>query len=245
MVPKLLATIIWISLVVGAVPADAAGVIHNLPEDRAWVRFGGEMGSLTEGQPSAPILITISSVGQATVLGEAYRWIEMRIEFFQEDGSKQPPYIMKGLFPAEQLKLGGDPMNGLLRAWGKTGDTAPMEVSDADRAEKFQMHERFLGLLGGPLEDVERLDKHVVDSALGKLECEGLVGHVRSAPHDGLDSHMIYELRLHKDAPFGVVAVKIKLELKSGEKVLAKGTFIDLKLTALGTDAKSELPGHE
>ena len=244
MVPKLLALSVWISFVVGAVPLDAAGVIHNLPEDRAWVRFEGEMGSLVDGQPSSRVLITISSVGQATVADEVYRWIEMRFESFEEDGSKKPAYIMKGLFPAEQLKLGGDPMKGVLRAWGKTGDAVPKKVPDADRAKKFHMHERFMGLLGGPLKDVEKLDKRVVDTAMGKLECGGLVGHVRTQ-HDKIDAHMIYELRLHEKAPFGVVSVKIKLELQSGGKVLAKGTFMNLKLIALGTDAKSELPGHE
>ena len=75
MVKKLLALSVWISFVVGPVPLEAAGVIHNLPEDGAWARFEGEMGSLVDGQPSAPVLITISSVGQATVSGEAYRWI--------------------------------------------------------------------------------------------------------------------------------------------------------------------------
>jgi hypothetical protein len=245
MIKKLLALSVWISFVSGPIPLDAAGVIHNLPDDGAWARFEGEMGSLVEGQPGSTVLITISSVGQATVANEAYRWIEMRLESFEEDGSEKPVYIMKGLFPAEQLKLGGDPMEGLLRAWGKTGDAVPLEVPDADRTKKFQMHERFLGLLGGPLKNLEKLDKRVVDSALDKLECDGLVGHVRSAPHDIRDSYMIYELRLHEKAPFGVVSFKINLELKSGGKVLAKGTFIDLKLIALGTYAKSELPGHE
>jgi len=242
MVSRLLALSVWISFVGGAVPLDAAGVIHNLPEDRAWVRFEGEMGSLADGQPSSPVLITISSVGQATVADEVYRWIEMQFELLQEDGSKKTVTITKGLFPEKQLKLGGDPVKGLLRAWMKTGDAAPMKVPEAE--QKFHTHERFMGLLGSPLKDVEKLDKRVVDSALGKLECDGLVGHVRTQ-HDKLDAHMIYELRLHETAPFGVVSVKIKLDIQSGGKVIAKGTFMNLKLIALGTDAKSELPGHE
>jgi hypothetical protein len=241
MVSKRLALSVWISFVVGAVPLDAAGVIHKLPEDRAWVRFEGEMGS-ADGQPSSPVRITISSVGQATVADDVYRWIEMRFEVFQEDGSTKPVTITKGLFPEKQLKLGGDPVKGLLRAWMKTGDAAPIKVPEAE--QKFHTHERFVGLLGGPLQDVEKLDKRVVDSALGKLECDGLVGHIRTQ-HDEIDFHLIYELRLHEKAPFGVVSVKIKLEMQRGGKTPATGTLMDLKLIALGTDAKSELPGHE
>jgi len=227
----------FISFVVGAVPLYAAGVIHELHEDRAWVRFEGEIAS-------SPVLITISSVGQATVADEVYRWIEMRFESFQEDGSKKSVTITKGLLPEKQLKLGGDPMKGVLRAWMKTGDAAPMKVPEAERAERFQMHERFMGLLFGPLENVEKLDKRVVDSALGKLECDGLVGHFRTQ-HDQIDFHLIYELRLHEKAPFGVVSAKTMFETQQGGEAPSTGTWMNVKLIALGTDAKSELPGHE
>ena len=105
MVSKRLALSVWILFVVGAAPLDAAGVICKLPEDRAWVRFEGELTS-PEGKPSSSAMVNISSVGQSTVGDEKYRWIEMRFEF-KEDSAKKPVTIVKGLFPKNSLSWAG------------------------------------------------------------------------------------------------------------------------------------------
>ena len=97
-------------------------------------------------------------------------------------------------------------------------------------------------LLPGPLKDVKKLEKKVIDGKLGKLECRGLTGATEFKRGDD-DASVIYETRLHEKAPFGVVSCSMEVEFeRDGQE---RGSLTEtLKLTDFGKTALTELPNH-
>ena len=86
-----------------------------------------------------------------------------------------------------------------------------------------------------PLKNVKKLNKAVVESGLGKLECEGVTGTLPKEFFSGPGLYSI-DIRLHEKAPFGFVSWQIRSRTEEMGEYTLKA-----KLMEIGKNAKSEL----
>ncbi len=209
--------------------AHADGLFYQLPKDGTWVRYKSELKTLSNGEERlfAAGTLTVSSVGTATENDEQCRWIEIASEFTVERKGKKDTIAetTKILVPEKYLTAGQDPSAHVLRAWRKRGKQAAAAIDLAgDGARDIKsMNE----ILRGPAEDGKPLEAAVIESKLGKLECEGFRGVERDTS---------YEVRLHEKASFGVVTYRHETNRGS------LGRAIEFTLADQGTDAKSLIP---
>jgi hypothetical protein len=201
--------------------ARADGLLYQLPDDGASAQF--ELRISNDKESPRIETVGMRSVGRT---GDA-RWLEFRLP--DEDSMK----ILKVLIPERVLKEGESPMEHVVRGWRKSGDDMPVALS---RVRDFWL----LILLAAPLSDIMKLENEEIDSPLGRLTCDGLIGRAHVSEDDGYEEDLTYQIRRHKDAPFGVVYCRIECQVSREGKKLDKVTY-ELKLTGVGKDAESEL----
>lgn len=217
--------------------AWAEGLLYQLPEDGAWVRFDMEMTGQRNGMTqSMSGSVKIASVGGAQENGEDCRWIEVQFTVERED--REVTTMAKLLIPEKHLKKGETPLEHVVRAWQKQGDQEARELD-----EPQSPNTPLPALLSGPLADAEELEKQVVESKLGKLECAGVRGRLNVA-NDQMTVKVKQESRLHEKAPFGVVTCNMEFEIERDGTVQQSGT-LRLKLAEVGSGAESALPGYQ
>ena len=86
----------------------------------------------------------------------------------------------------------------------------------------------------------------MVESKLGKLECEGLTGYtMQNFRFSGreIETQHTFHIRLHKKAPFGVVSARVNRETTRDGQPFTTATRT-YTLTEFGEGAQSELPDH-
>lgn len=213
--------------------AYAEGLLYQLPEDGSWVQFNVEYTFRSEGaEQSGQQLLRMASVGKAFEASEECRWIEFEIRA-KENGTERV-WIRKLLIPVRYLKQGENPTLHVVRGWARQ-DQAPVEPA-------VPVHGRWPAFLAGPLHDEERLERQVVDTKLGLLECEGVRGWIEFN-EGNLRTKVSFETLLHQTAPFGVVASRMVFEMRgegSPYTIEARATLADF-----GTGARSLLPGFD
>jgi hypothetical protein len=215
--------------------ALADGLLYQLPEDRSWVRYDAEVNHLRDGmQQSERAVLTMASVGKSMEGAEPCRWIEVRIQM--SDAGAEPRIVAKALIPEKYLKKGEDSLNQLVRGWikNKEQEVVKLETSNFGPLRAF---------LAGPLQDEKKLEKEVIDSKLGKLECEGVAGTVPITEGDR-EGKFTFNTRLNPKAPFGVVSSRIEFEFKRDGQVVESGSAV-FTLADSGSDAESALPGYQ
>jgi hypothetical protein len=217
--------------------ARADGLFYQLPEDRSWVRYEVELTQERGGmQQSSRATLTMASVGQTTEGADRCRWIEVKLQIMNPEGGEHT-VIAKALIPEKYLKKGENSLDQMVRGWLKQkGDQDPvkLEVSNFGPLRAF---------LAGPLQDEKKLDKEVVDSALGKLECEAVAGTAPVIEGDR-EGKFTFNNRLHPKAPFGLVSSRLEFEFKRDGQVVESGNAV-FKIVEFGKDAESALPGYQ
>jgi hypothetical protein len=214
-----------LAFVAAASLAQADGLLYQLPDDGASVQF--ELRITNDKENPRVETVDMRSVGRA---GDA-RWLEFKLP--EEESTK----TLKVLIPERVLKEGESPMEHVVRAWSKSGDDLPVALS---RVRDFWL----LIFLAGPLSDITKLESEEIDSPLGRLKCEGLTGRAHVREDDGYEEDLTYQIRRHKDAPFGVVSCRIECRVSRAGEKLDKVTY-ELKLTGVGKGAESELRGYQ
>ena len=235
---RILTAVILLSVVAGTAQAD--GLLYQLPKDGSWVAFDFEENAeRMNTKINRKGTLYVSSTGQTTEGDEVCRWIEIKRED-ERNGVVEPTVITKVLIPEKYLKKGENPLEHLVRGWVKFGDRDPIEL---DQSNFYGPRLRYW--LAGPPEDVEKLNKKVVESKLGKLECEGLTGSTvfTWGRQDELETQLTLHVRLHKKALFGVVSTRMDTETTVNGQPFRNST-ITLKLSDFGEDADSQLPDH-
>ena len=107
---------------------------------------------------------------------------------------------------------------------------------DLKGPQKGSLTSNFPGMfLHKPFDNPQKLEKTLVESKLGKTECEGV-----KAMETVRGMKITYEIRLHDKAPFGVVTHHSIVEIKQNEGTAVLST--KLTLSDFGTDAQSALP---
>jgi hypothetical protein len=205
--------------------ARADGLLYQLPADGAWAEF--ELKITNDKENPRNEKVVMRSVGRT---GND-RWLEFKLP--DEDSTQ----ILKVLFPERVLKEGESPMEHVVRGWRKSGGDVPVALS---RVRDFWL----LVFLAGPLSDVKKLDAEEMDTPFGKVRCEGLTGRAHVREDDGYEEDLIYRIRQHRDAPFGVVWCRIECQVRRDGKHLDRVTY-ELKLIAAGTNAQSELREYQ
>ncbi len=233
------ATCLVVVLALAANTAHADGLFFKLPKDGTWATYQFDSSGVQGGQDPAngdrP-----RGVGRA---GQG-RWTDLSLDrtgcrrstcggegTATSQGSAQIPD------PRKVPHAGRDPQDHVLRAWRKLGDGKPQTTEEPNP------------ILAGPAKDAKHLDKLAVESKLGKLACEGVVGSIEIQAPDATKFRCLMKIRLHPDAPFGLVtshwAVTFMLTDKSkeGARATEVGTMeMDLKLVDFGDKAVSEMP---
>jgi hypothetical protein len=215
--------------------ARADGLFYQLPEDRTWARYEIDLSQDRGGaQQSARATLTMSSVGQSIEGADPCRWIEVKLQV--TDQGEEHTIVAKVLIPEKYLKKGESPLEQMVRGWmkGKGDEVVRLDASNFGPLRAF---------LAGPLEDEKKLDKEVVDSPLGALECEGLSGTARFREGER-EAKFTFHSRLHSKAPFGLVSSQIAFEFQRDGQLVESGNAV-LKLVDTGKDAESALPGYQ
>jgi hypothetical protein len=214
--------------------ARADGLIQQLPEDGAQIRYDVDLTMSAGGQEKTTKgSLTVSSVGQATVDNEKCRWIETKVQMEDRDHA----LIVKMLVPEKDLGKGKSALEHVVRMWGKNGNSEATEVKDFNSP---QVHGLRMFFPGAAKKSVE-LDKIEIDGKLGKLQCAGVSGDYELETGNDTTVSVNFENRLHEKAPFGLVTALWKFEARKNGQAVASGTF-KLTLADTSTTALSELP---
>ena len=143
-------------------------MIYRLPPDGAWVRYrcsaegrgevsippGVEIPTDVNASADMPLtmygVLTLSSVGQAVVAGEACRWIEVKTHV-EINGSQRDPWangvvgegakrrmVVKLLIPERKLVAGSDPLSHVRKLYFKVGDRKP-ELVDDEKGKQYEI----------------------------------------------------------------------------------------------------------
>ena len=223
--------------------ARADGLIYQLPKDGAWVTFQSTEVMINGKDVSGnEILLTISSVGEATVDDEKCRWIE--IKYLAPNEEPHDPIIYKLLIPEKHLGKGKAAAEHVIRGWGHYGRKGTHELKNAMEVRQGIMafNQSVLDFLSGPPKDAKDLPKVEVDCKLGRLSCAGVSGAYK-LDLGGVAADVSFENRLHDKARFGVVTSAWKTKSKFAD--IAGDVVVSYKLTGAGGNAVSELPDKE
>jgi hypothetical protein len=218
---------------VGSARAD--GLLYQLPEDGSWVRFEAPYSFKVDGmeEPGRGTgTLTMASVGKAVESSEPCRWIEFKVCL--KDVGPEQILIRKLLIPEKYLRKGENPTEHVVRGWAKFNDDA------VERA--VPVHGRWPAYLAGPLQDEKKLDKRLVETKLGALQCDGVTGWIQYREGD-VHMKVTFEARLHETAPFGVISCRMQFEMNREGQVL-QTVDATAKLVDFGKDAKTALPDH-
>ena len=224
----------------------AEGLLYQLPEDGSWAKFDlvGKAVEPDGKETSLSGTLTLSSVGTVDVEGQKCRWIELAVEASRND--QMFTDVEKLLIPEKYLVKGEDPLSHVLKAWHKhsmIAGGAPQELQDVQNpdspAGKQMRGTKLRPFLHGPFEMHRLLPKALVESKLGSRECLGVSAEEKI--EGGVTANSKYVIRLHKDAPFGVVTWDAEMNLERDGMALAKMTTT-ATLSDFGKDAKSVIP---
>jgi len=251
-----------------ALPAQAQGLIWNLPEDGTWVRYEGSYRQVeaqpgsTEGNLEMEWIrhLTIKSVGreEADWNGAATmcRWIEIKVETGRvREGvistGSVGERIYKVLVP-EQAIIGslkdeeGIPVTYLpiAKGWRKTNDRdpAPREITSGTLQvyPVISLLRHYKTMEAAPSQESVQVGQQDVlaTKMTGSLELESRTERV------------VHESTLYRSdaVPFGLArwTVKVTQEEKGGvqersEFQFVAETSVEMKAQEIGTDARSEL----
>jgi hypothetical protein len=229
-------------------PVAGEGLLFQLPADGTSVSFDVEMTGMivqTNKKMLAKGVVTMASVGKETRDGEPCRWIELKAKISQTEPEMQEvDQVVKVLIPEKHAKAGAAPYDHIVKVWRQgtatlKGGKVFEEKLKAVDPKKPGRDTQMLILLVGPYKDAKKLSKQEVDSGLGKLECDGLSG--TNTFEIGPETHTVqFENRLHAKAPFGVVALTMKMQAERDGK-LTHSAIMTMRLSKVGSGAKSEL----
>jgi hypothetical protein len=219
---------------------QADGLIYRLPEDGTSVRYALELKLGREGmEKSAGGYLAVSSVGKETVNNEPCRWIEFKM-LFDIDG-KERIIVAKMLIPEKALKRGENAAAFMVRGWVSERGTpeAAKELKDLQNARAGPLP----AFLAGPAADAKKLPAEVLETKLGKLECEGVAGsHTFDQGQEKVEYK--HHTRLHDKAPFGVVQTRMEFKVERNGMAAESGVM-SLQVLEVTQGAKSELPDHK
>jgi hypothetical protein len=211
-----------------ALPAAAAeptrpAALYALPDNGTWVEFdwtaAGPDGKEVKGT------LRLSAVGDATIDGTLYRWVEIRKEH-KAGGETKREYrkiqlAVKAFAAAPTLR---DHVRTVI---GQDGTAAPARFSPA-RARSFL--EMDFGTDAAALKEVQAREK--VTAPLGKYEAR----HVR-ARAEGAGRTLEYDGWLTADVPFGCA----RFEVREGKGAAAGKSVFTATAARSGKDAKAEV----
>jgi hypothetical protein len=225
---------LFLSLSAGLAQAD--GLLYQLPKDGAWVSYDFNATAKAEGhEMKVKGALCMASVGQVTEADQPCRWIEIQVDMSFDEGDRQhkKSEVYKLLIPEKYLAKGESPLEHVIRAWFKRGESETKKMENLDDADASPLPI----VLAGPWKDAKTLDKAEVDCKLGKLLCEGVQSSREfKLRREGVLKCM-QEVRLHPDAPFGVVGGRWVIDAPR-----APNMEWTLKLKDVGEKAESKIP---
>lgn len=225
-----------------AVRAD--GLVLKLPEDGTWAVYKAE-GYKQRGDKSKENVsgwLRISSVGKATEAGEPCRWIEIENSYKTDAGDRR--WTEKLLIPEKFLTAGEAPAEHIVRGWFQfdplpaEGKPAPLSLLEGKPHSRGSAY-----YLCGPSADAIDLPPAPVACKLGEPRCAGLQGSQLVKLQNGAqtaEANCTFEVRLHDDAPFGVVLFQHVVAGPDGREAMMKLTLDDF-----GPTARSRLPTRQ
>ena len=197
----------------------------------------------TRAEVVASGTVRVAIIATRKVDEDNCRWIEIATKG-KRNGAEFSD-VQKLLVSELSLGRNENPLAKVAKSWHRSSTIAdntilgPMDL-DGDSAKYFFSTLR--QYLHGPFDKPESLAKARITSKLGERECAGITA---SEHTDDLTrrtaSDSKYTLRLHKDAPFGVVTWEHDVTATAGDQVLSTMTTT-LKLSDFGKGAKSEMP---
>lgn len=215
---------------------QADGLLYQLPDDGAWVKYemkvsfnrGGQLRDMTGN-------LRMSSVGTSKEKDVDCRWIEVRMTMKNNDAERV--IVCKVLCPESELKEGGNPLEKRVRGWIQMNPDSDAIELDDDNVGPMVM------FLAKTLSDREDVDPVEIDSKLGKASCPGVKGTLKWK-EGSRDNEGTVLTRRHPKAPFGVVSSQMTVTVSQDgdEKQSGKMNF---KLSDFGFDAKSDLPDKQ
>jgi hypothetical protein len=211
------------------------GLVYQLRADGSFAVYKFEL--VSDKKEKIGGSLKLSSVGQTTVEGDACRWLEFRLAEIGKDNKRF--LLVKVLIAEKRLRKGETPIDHVLKAW--RGDENGK--SDPIRDVKTSLPNSITAFLRGPLIQEKKTPAAPIESALGKLDCEGITGLIREKQEEET-FEIIVENRLHKKAPFGVVSSRMQMTAKKGNESLGSAVMT-LNLKEFGTGAKSEMPDRK
>jgi hypothetical protein len=225
-------------LLVALTPASGDGLVYRLPPDGVGAVYEYESVYEYRGKKGkASGTLTVSSVGTRVVEKVPCRWIEVHL---LARGDENPGRLVyKVLIPEKALQGQQRPFDHILQCWYAQRDGDPRELNKHPKDDRWGPLPVYLS---GPLENAQPLDKAVVDSALGKLECTGLKGTI-TVDQETRKGRITVSNRFHDQAPFGLVASRMEFDLQRRQEAL-KGVET-LKLIEVRKNIRSEWPDHK
>ena len=229
-----------LSVFVVSFGARADGLIARLPDDGTWAIYKSqgykERGNKTREDVTGSL--KLSSVGKKIELGEPCRWIEIEHSYKTDDGDKRQ--TEKLLIPEKYLTSGEAPADHIVRGWSRFD---PLPTEGKPHALDFlngKPHGRGAAFCFlGPSADAVDLAPIAVRCKLGDPLCTGRKGTYRMTMKNGDRTGEVsgtFELRLHDDAPFGVVSFEQTVLAPDGRESMLKFVLDDF-----GTAATSRL----
>jgi len=229
-------------LCIAVLPAtsQADGLIHQLPDDGAWVRLKVEGQGLTDdGTVTVTVkgTQTLRSIGRVTIDNQPCRWIELETKMtFERTGNEpgQLTQILKLLIPEKYLAAGQNPREHVLKAYnGKTAENLKeLDLKGNDRRAIESLDEVF----HAPLKKVTKLPAEEIRIEKKDWTCAGI--RAESSDENGT---FTTETRLNKKVPFGVVTYEYEKQRRRGGKSQGSRSM-KWKLVESGKDAKSTAP---
>jgi hypothetical protein len=219
----------WLVVLWMSNPSHADGLFYQLPPDGTWAKYEIEgrrvVGQKEERQGIG--VLTVSSVGIRYRDGETYRWIELVNDYTSRLHGKENKSTdaRKMLLREEFLTEGKDPLSGVLDAWNKRDDQKAVRQSVKFGAPAVQP---MAPLLRSPADELTPLPESIIECKLGKLKCAGI---------RGTSPKFVYEARLNKRAPFGVVTYRHEEKEEEGRSFI-----LLLKLIDTGQKAETRIP---
>lgn len=219
------------------------GLIFQLPPDGRWASYAIE-DTVTDADGKKTTVtgeLIVSSVGSETVNGKPCRWIEIAVLFDGGDGVID--HIDKLLIPEKSLQQGREPLKQVYkyhRQYGK--DRRILRVEDREKLQHLpdKADSALRMFLHGPYKEWEHFSEEVIKSKLGEQNCASIRA-TEATKRRNISEDAEYIIRLHPDAPFGVVQWEAHRKIKRGGQ---PDGAIDQKLTLsdFGTGAKTAFP---
>lgn len=224
----------------------AEGLIYQLPPDGHWASYAIE-DTVTDADGTKTTVtgeLIVSSVGVETVNGKPCRWIEIAVLF--DGGYDVIDHIDKLLIPEESLQKGKQPLKQvykLHRQYGK--DRRILRIEDREKLQQLpdKANTALRMFLHGPYKEWQHVPDEVIESKLGEQNCEGIRA-TETTKRRNISDDAEYIIRLHPEAPFGVVQWKVHRKIERDGQ--PDGTIDhELTLSDFGTGAKTALPDEK